>query len=228
VKNPGYKLEAGPPVSVRFFVKYNAASTVPSVKSVKLNGKTVCTANREETVSTTPRLHISQIRPNRPNNKPTGRPSGGGDEGAYLHNREPPSQQRPSNNYNNNEGSSQRPNNYNNQQSSNHGGNRRPSGSSQSNSINNSHRESQTTQSSGTNSNGLSAEEETPHNESDFFPGDFAVHRPSQSRPPSRPSSVSKRNVACGTVAMKASPLISYGQNTTQGALQIDENLRCR
>jgi hypothetical protein len=217
VKNPGYKLEAGPPVSVRFFVKYNAASTVPSVKSVKLNGKTVCTANREETVSTTPRLHISQIRPNRPNNKPTGRPSGGGDEGAYLHNREPPSQQRPSNNYNNNEGSSQRPNNYNNQQSSNHGGNRRPSGSSQSNSINNSHRESQTTQSSGTNSNGLSAEEETPHNESDFFPGDFAVHRPSQSRPPSRPSSVSKRNVACGTVAMKASPLISYGQNTTQG-----------
>jgi hypothetical protein len=143
VKNPGYKLEAGPPVSVRFFVKYNAASTVPSVKSVKLNGKTVCTANREETVSTTPRLHISQIRPNRPNNKPTGRPSGGGDEGAYLHNREPPSQQRPSNNYNNNEGSSQRPNNYNNQQSSNHGGNRRPSGSSQSNSINNSHRYSQ-------------------------------------------------------------------------------------
>ncbi|RZC34688.1 serine proteinase stubble-like, partial [Asbolus verrucosus] len=79
-----------------------------------------------------------------------------------------------------------------------------------------SNREREST-SSGTNSNGLSYEEDTAHNGFDFFPGDFAVNnRPSQTRPPPRPSSVTKRNVACGTVAMKPSPLISYGQNTTQ------------
>ncbi|XP_063924172.1 serine proteinase stubble-like isoform X3 [Zophobas morio] len=297
IKNPRYKLEAGPPVSVRFFVKYNLAATIPSVNTIRLNGKTICTSGREEVATTTPQLHISQIRPNggskvtRPSNTPAGRPS---DEGAFLNNREPVSssnygssmqerpssygtssherptnvgtstqqrptnvgtstqqrptnvgtstqqrptnggtstqqrpanvgtstqqrpsnvgtstqqrpanvgtstQQRPSNNNygnGNHRGSSQeRPDSYNSQESSSHEiytTSRRPS-SSQSNTITNNQREPSDS-------------------------GDFAIHRPTHSRPPSRPSSVSKRNVACGTVGMKASPLISYGQNTTQG-----------
>ncbi|RZC39732.1 hypothetical protein BDFB_013205 [Asbolus verrucosus] len=123
VKNPRYKLEAGPPVSVRFFVKYNAASTIPSLTSIKLNGKTVCTTSREEIMTTTPRLHISQVRPNRPNNKPAGRPVNNNNEGAFLNSRETSSQERPSSfgTSNNNVGGSsqERPlnNNYpNNQQ----------------------------------------------------------------------------------------------------------------
>lgn len=86
IRNPRYKLEAGPPVSVRFFVKYNAASTIPSLKVIKLNGKTICTTSREDTISTTPQLHISQIRPVttrpvRPNNRPAS------NEGAFLNSR---------------------------------------------------------------------------------------------------------------------------------------------
>nr|XP_008196144.1 PREDICTED: proclotting enzyme isoform X3 [Tribolium castaneum] len=223
IRNPRYKLEAGPPVSVRFFVKYNAASTIPSLKVIKLNGKTICTSSRDDIVSTTPQLHISQIRPvtsrpNRPNNRPAS-----SEEGAYLNtkpssssgnrgsaqgNHGGSSQERPSSHG----GSSQeRPDSYDNHQTNNYNSqsttssyntnnnnnnysnNRRPG--SQSNSISNNHREHE----SSTNS------------------GDFAVHRPSQARPPSKPSTLSKRNVGCGTVAMKASPLISYGQNTTQG-----------
>lgn len=55
IRNPSYRLEAGPPVAVRFFVKYNAASIVPTVSKILLNGKTLCpTTKRVE-----PQLHIS-------------------------------------------------------------------------------------------------------------------------------------------------------------------------
>ncbi|XP_050308708.1 serine protease gd-like [Anthonomus grandis grandis] len=61
IKNPKYKLEAGPPILVRFFVKYNPYSSVPVVKRILLNGKTICPSNREK--PTEPTLHISEVLP---------------------------------------------------------------------------------------------------------------------------------------------------------------------
>ncbi|KAG5885426.1 hypothetical protein JTB14_036073 [Gonioctena quinquepunctata] len=61
IVNHDYKLEAGPPVSVRFFVKYDRYKTIPSLQGIRLNGKTICSSQRDgsELGPTTPKLHIS-------------------------------------------------------------------------------------------------------------------------------------------------------------------------
>ncbi|CAH1132378.1 unnamed protein product [Ceutorhynchus assimilis] len=62
IRNSQYKLEAGPPVLIRFFVKYNVAGVVPTVKKILLNGKTICPIPRSE--PTKPVLHITVEKPN--------------------------------------------------------------------------------------------------------------------------------------------------------------------
>ncbi|CAH1118379.1 unnamed protein product [Phaedon cochleariae] len=61
ITNPDYKLEAGPPVSVRFFVQYDPSRPIPSLKTMRLNGRTICSSKIREgdLIPTTPRLHIS-------------------------------------------------------------------------------------------------------------------------------------------------------------------------
>ncbi|XP_074041879.1 uncharacterized protein isoform X1 [Leptinotarsa decemlineata] len=62
ISNPNYKLEAGPPISVRFFVKYDRFNGIPSVQGIRLNGKVICSAERDDSElrPTTPKLHISR------------------------------------------------------------------------------------------------------------------------------------------------------------------------
>ncbi|XP_076254544.1 limulus clotting factor C-like isoform X1 [Rhynchophorus ferrugineus] len=59
IRNPSYRLESGPPIAVRFFVKYNAGSVVPTVNKILLNGKTICPIT---TRTNGPQLHISHTR----------------------------------------------------------------------------------------------------------------------------------------------------------------------
>ncbi|KAJ8956094.1 hypothetical protein NQ318_016547 [Aromia moschata] len=97
IQNMTYKLRPGPPVPVRFFVKYNQARTIPSVSVIRLNGRTICPARGgEERGPTNPKLHISRPKPTQTNggsgerrDRPTSLSSGanGGNN-------------RPSNNYN--------------------------------------------------------------------------------------------------------------------------------
>ncbi|CAG9861494.1 unnamed protein product [Phyllotreta striolata] len=60
IANQDYTLEAGPPVSIRFFVKYDPSKSAPRVRLIRLNGKTVCSEDMHELRTTTPKLHISK------------------------------------------------------------------------------------------------------------------------------------------------------------------------
>ncbi|CAH1991235.1 unnamed protein product [Acanthoscelides obtectus] len=62
ITNTKYNLEAGPAVIVEIFVRYNTNEEIPSVKIIRLNGKTICTTKVHETYlrPTLPTLHISQ------------------------------------------------------------------------------------------------------------------------------------------------------------------------
>ncbi|XP_018571207.1 chymotrypsin-C-like [Anoplophora glabripennis] len=55
IRRPEYILEAGFILSVRFFVKYNLARTIPSLEMIKLNGQTICAVGTTELSSTTPK-----------------------------------------------------------------------------------------------------------------------------------------------------------------------------
>ncbi|XP_019763656.2 limulus clotting factor C [Dendroctonus ponderosae] len=57
IANPQYKLLAGPPILIRFFVQYNENDGVPQVQKILLNGKNVC--SRTRTATTQPTLHLS-------------------------------------------------------------------------------------------------------------------------------------------------------------------------
>ncbi|KAF2882846.1 hypothetical protein ILUMI_23358 [Ignelater luminosus] len=89
IKNKNYQLEANrDPVRIRFFVKYNAGGVIPRVKSIKLNGRPVCTTSSTETATTTERWYISNTKvtePSRPVIQPTPSiiDSGNNDEEFY-------------------------------------------------------------------------------------------------------------------------------------------------
>uniref|UniRef100_A0AAR5PS75 Peptidase S1 domain-containing protein n=1 Tax=Dendroctonus ponderosae TaxID=77166 RepID=A0AAR5PS75_DENPD len=57
IANPQYKLLAGPPILIRFFVQYNENDGVPQVQKILLNGKNIC--SRTRTATTQPTLHLS-------------------------------------------------------------------------------------------------------------------------------------------------------------------------
>ncbi|XP_018328074.1 serine proteinase stubble isoform X6 [Agrilus planipennis] len=42
IKNPSYTLVPGPPVAVRFFVKYDPNQTPPRLSMIRMNGRTIC------------------------------------------------------------------------------------------------------------------------------------------------------------------------------------------
>ncbi|CAG9831457.1 unnamed protein product [Diabrotica balteata] len=63
ISNPEYILEAGPPVAIRFFIKYNPIGTPPKLDTIRLNGLTICPQQRQDLQTTTPKLHISKPKP---------------------------------------------------------------------------------------------------------------------------------------------------------------------
>ncbi|KAJ8963547.1 hypothetical protein NQ314_005552 [Rhamnusium bicolor] len=207
-------LEAGPPVTVRFFVKYNAAQTVPSVNSIRLNGKTICTAQSNELKRMTPTLHISQVKPtSSSNNNQNSRPntSHNGDDRPRVMKIPIPTGQvikvkvvppidpvimadqeidlliaviKLQ---------------FRREWVSDEdflitGSTRRPSSNSNTGS-------------------GLA----TIDSDLDFFPGDFAnIQRPAPKRP-TRPSQASNESPSCGRVVSRPSPLVAHGQETLPG-----------
>ncbi|XP_072382323.1 uncharacterized protein [Diabrotica undecimpunctata] len=63
ISNPDYILEAGPPVTIRFFIKYNPIGTPPKLDTIRLNGLTICPQQQHNLKTTTPKLHISKPKP---------------------------------------------------------------------------------------------------------------------------------------------------------------------
>lgn len=198
IKNPRYKLEAGPPVSVRFFVKYNTASIIPSVKTIRLNGKTICSANSSDvSVMESTTLHISRpSSSSEDKNDNIGvitRPNlGSSGSNSNKPNRRPVNRD---------------PDNYGQSSSSN---SNRPNSNSGSNKYPNNRPTDQ--------GSSISLPSVDPNDEP-AFPGDhaFQTQRPSVTRPPSQPSIGLSNNVNCGVISQRPNPLISYGQETAPG-----------
>ncbi|XP_060532655.1 CLIP domain-containing serine protease B15-like isoform X2 [Cylas formicarius] len=195
INNAKYKLEAGPPVSVRFFVKYNAASIVPTVKKILLNGRSICstTVSPDRRTPIPPTLHISKPATSPGNFSNMNKKPGKGNGNTIDHNGNTrlPGQtnirdelerptfhevQKPNRGTNIDSGHSQRPTN-----------------------------------------NVLNIEFHSDEDgEDDFFSGDLTnvVNRPALNRPnilqtPKRPG--------CGIVNQRANALVSHGQNTSPG-----------
>lgn len=64
--------------------------------------------------------------------------------------------------------------------------------------------------------------------DTDFFPGDITLLQGVQIRPSNKPYQIPKADVKCGTVAMTAAPLISYGQATNEGIYMMFLNFNLR
>lgn len=239
ISNPGYVLEAGPPVSVRFFVQYpTTARTIPKLKTIRLNGKTICIQNSSEPKNV-PKLHISKPAPT------AIRTSNEGNSEYYISNTDKvhtssgasndstsfTGSSKPSDNTVNNYDAVTRPtitgtganvirNDYNGEpQIQQINGNIRDSNRntnadiSKSNQLSiNDHNRSQSI--TGTDTNRIS-----PLNaDDDFFQGDFSGPNDSNVQ---RFNNSKKQehllDVSCGSVVLRPTPLISFAQDTTPG-----------
>ncbi|XP_074041881.1 uncharacterized protein isoform X2 [Leptinotarsa decemlineata] len=204
ISNPNYKLEAGPPISVRFFVKYDRFNGIPSVQGIRLNGKVICSAERDDSElrPTTPKLHISRPGTTK---RPVTSSSSVNNRPIYTSGSKPG--RRPVDSTYSDKGSTSYDELYENNQGHFSGSLSRPSTSNANNRI-----------TSGGNSNGntLSVSD---NEDDDFFPGDFAnIKRPAQNKPASRPHTLSVTTESgCGIVAARPSPLITNGHDTTPG-----------
>ncbi|XP_057658522.1 transmembrane protease serine 11G-like [Diorhabda carinulata] len=238
ITNPNYVLEAGPPVSVRFFVQYSPTDrTIPKLETIRLNGKTICSRNSTEHKNV-PTLHLSKPTPTAIHT------SNGGNREYYTSNTDKvyvstestsfSGTRRPSVNSNDdNYNAITRPqitgtganidrNDYNREpQTQKTGGNIRDS--------------NRNTYSDNSKSNQLSTKDdnrghskkETDTNrishvplnaEDDFFQGDFHVPNDSDiQRYNNSKKQQHQLGVSCGSVVARPKPLISFGQDTTPG-----------
>ncbi|XP_023310719.1 limulus clotting factor C-like isoform X1 [Anoplophora glabripennis] len=220
IRNPKYKLEVGPPVSVRFFVKYNPAQRIPSLEGIRLNAKTICSALKDEAElkPVEPILHISQLRPTGSinNNNQNYMPSGSNSEkpSESSNGRNKPSnsdRNRGGSSNNNNNNSDRRQSSNSNRQSTT---TKRPSSSERPNY----NRETVTAEILRPNIGVLYGNSEIDESDSQFFPGDFGIPlAPSQNRPTSSSGQIGSKLSSCGTVATSPAALISYGQETWPG-----------
>lgn len=67
IKSTNYHLKAGNPVQLRFYIQYDLNQPVPSLLSIRLNGKVICNTNESHTNS-------NNRGSSRPNVRPSQRP----------------------------------------------------------------------------------------------------------------------------------------------------------
>ncbi|XP_056640067.1 uncharacterized protein LOC130447327 isoform X2 [Diorhabda sublineata] len=238
ITNPNYVLEAGPPVSVRFFVQYSLTDrTIPKLETIRLNGKTICSRNSTEHKNV-PTLHLSKPTPTAIHT------SNGGNREYYTSSTDKvyvstestsfsgtrrPSVNSNDDNYNaitkpqiTGTGANIDRNDY----------NRKPQTQKTGANIRDSNRN---TNSDNSKSNQLSTKDdnrghskkETDTNrishvplnaEDDFFQGDFHVPNDSDiQRYNNSKKQQHQLGVSCGSVVARPKPLISFGQDTTPG-----------
>ncbi|KAK9875991.1 hypothetical protein WA026_011092 [Henosepilachna vigintioctopunctata] len=234
IRSKNYILQAGKTVTVRFFVKFNAASIIPSIIEINLNGQLICLSSNPQTTERTSTSRTSTTSNHRTVN-PSGERTRQTTEKLIAINFSNSSNSRPHNFRPSQDNNSRAPNSSNsfntdldvitaNIMSNSSNNNHRPS-SSFSNSDEDlyNYRPSSSNNFFNTGSDnynrpvdtGISLGTNSQTDFEEFFSGDYPAII---NRPPSNPIRQNIGvNTQCGKVATHATPLISYGQNTMPG-----------
>ncbi|KAL1490932.1 hypothetical protein ABEB36_011601 [Hypothenemus hampei] len=199
IRNSNYKLAAGPPIQIEFFVKYDSSEQeIPRVKKITLNGRTIC-PKPVRVASAEPKLHISVAKPLNSDSSETGHHKNGYDS----YNTDTDSNQYHSKSKTSNKGSS--------------------SSTSTTTTTTERYQYQQTERHRNKNAQETSDRDRkqplygtsSSDDDDNIYLGDF--HFIQNKKPTSRPLSSTSRSAQCGTVAQRAAPFILNGEDTSPG-----------